>query len=137
MEKMVLGISPAKYGKLLSRTLPKRIETDEEFDHFIETMEVLSRAEASGTASPEDRALHSLLSTLIQEYDNRITLPAGNPLQMLHYLMEQRNLRPVDLVSVFGSRAHVSMALNGRRALSKDHVRKLAEFFRTSTDLFL
>jgi HTH-type transcriptional regulator/antitoxin HigA len=56
---------------------------------------------------------------------------------MLQYLMDQRNLRAVDLVPVFGSRAHASMALNGRRALSKEHIRKLAEFFRTSTDVFL
>ena len=134
---MVLTISPTKYGKLLSRTRPKRIETDEEFDRFVETMEALSRAEAKGIATPEDRVLHSLLSTLIKEYDDRITLPPGDPLRMLQYLMQQRKLRPVDLVPVFGSRAHVSMALNGRRTLSKDHIRKLAEFFRTSSDVFL
>ena len=135
---MVLTISRAKYGKLLSQTLPKRIETDEEFDHFVEIMEGLSRTAAKREPTPEEKALHSLLSTLIKEYDDRVhPLPAGNPLRMLQYLVEQRNLRPVDLVPVFGSRAHVSMALNGRRDLSKDHIRKLAEFFRTSTDVFL
>src|SRR5258708_19379946 len=101
MEKMVLTISPTKYGKLLSRTRPKRIETDEEFDRFVETMEALSRAEAKGIATPEDRVLHSLLSTLIKEYDDRITLPPGDPLRMLQYLMKQRNLRPLDLLPRF------------------------------------
>src|SRR5713226_4785748 len=120
MEKMVLTISPAKYGKLLSQTLPKRIETDEEFDHFVEVMEGLSRAAAGRAPNPEEETLHSLLSLLIKEYDDRVyALPAGDPLHMLKYLMEQRNLRPVDLVPVFGSRAHVSMALNGTRAFSK------------------
>jgi len=57
---MVLTLSPAKYGKLLSKTLPKRIDHDAEFDHFVETMEKLSRAIERQEASPEEQALHSL-----------------------------------------------------------------------------
>ena len=69
---MVLAtLSPAKYGKLLSRTMPKRIETGEEMDRFIEIMEPLSRVIEHGTACPEEIALHSLLATLIREYDER------------------------------------------------------------------
>jgi hypothetical protein len=34
---MALTLSPAKYGRLLSKTLPKRIENDAEFDRFVET----------------------------------------------------------------------------------------------------
>ena len=71
MEKMVLTLSPVKYGQLLSQTMPKRIETDEELDHFVSVMEELSRAIAHGAASPEETALHSLLATLIKDYDDR------------------------------------------------------------------
>jgi len=48
---MVLTLRPTKYGKLLSRTMPKPIETDEEFDHFVELnaqMRKLSRWSALG-----------------------------------------------------------------------------------------
>jgi HTH-type transcriptional regulator/antitoxin HigA len=120
------------------QTLPKRIETDEEFDHFVDVMEGLSRAASKRTPDPESETLHSLLAILVKEYDDRVSpLPPADPIRMLKYLMDQRNLRPVDLVPIFGSRSHVSMALNGKRAFSKEQVRKLAEFFRASTDLFL
>jgi HTH-type transcriptional regulator / antitoxin HigA len=138
MEEMVLRLSPAKYGKLLSKTLPKRIETDAEFDRFVEVMEGLSRAIAHGEASPEEQALHSLLSTLVKEYDDRVyPLPAGDPLRVIRYLMEQRALRPADLTPVFGARSIASLVLNGKRQLSKAHIRKLAEFFHVSPAVFL
>jgi len=135
---MVLTLSPAKYGKLLSKTLPKRIETDAEFDHFVEMMEALSRALARGEASPEEKMLHSLLSTLVKEYDDRAyPFPPGDPLRTLRYLMEQRGLRPVDLSPIFGARSITSLVLNGKRELSKAHIRKLAELFHVSPALFL
>jgi len=131
-------LSPAKYGKLLSKALPKRIETDAEFHHFVEVMEDLSRAAARRKPSPEERALHALLSTLVKEYDDRVyPLPPGDPLRMLRYLMDQRGLRPVDLLPAFGSRAMASMVLNGKRNLSKSHIQKLAAFFHVSPAVFL
>ena len=135
---MVLTLSPAKYGKLLSRTMPKRIETDAELDHFVEVMEELSRSIAHGAASPEETALHSLLVTLIKEYDNRTyPLPPGDPLRMLQFLMEHRGLRAADLTPIFGARSIASLVLNGKRKLSKAHIRKLAEFFHVSPAVFL
>ena len=133
-----LTLSPAKYGKLLSKTLPKRIDTDEEFDRVVVVMEGLSRAIAHDEASPEEQALHSLLSTLVKEYDDRVyTLPPGDPLRLLRYLMEQRGLRPADLTPVFGARSIASLVLNGKRELSKTHIRKLADFFHVSPAVFL
>ena len=135
---MVLTLSPAKYGKLLSRTMPKRIETDEELDHFAEVMESLSRAIAHKTASPEEVALHSLLATLIKEYDDRsYPLPPGDPVRLLQFLMDQRGLKAADLTTVFGARSIASLVLNGKRELSKAHIRKLADFFHVSPAVFL
>ena len=138
MEEMVLTLSPVKYGRLLSQTMPKRIETDAEMDHFAEVMEELSRAIAHGTASPEEAALHSLLATLVKEYDDRAyPLPPGDPIRMLHFLMEHRGLRAADLTPIFGARSVASLVLNGKRELSKTHIRKLAEFFHISPAVFL
>lgn len=135
---MVLTLSPAKYGRLLSRTMPKRIETDAEMDHFVEVMEALSRAIAHGTAGPEEAALHSLLATLVKEYDDRAyPLPPGDPIRMLHFLMEHRGLRAADLTPIFGARSIASLVLNSKRELSKTHIRKLAEFFHISPAVFL
>jgi len=118
---MVLTLSPAKYGKLLSRAMPKRIETGEEMDRFIEIMEPLSRAMEHGTAGPEEIALHSLLGTLIKEYDERTyPLPPADPIAMLQFLMEQRDLRAADLVPVFGARSIASLVLERQAGTQQD-----------------
>ena len=52
----------AEYGKLLSKTLPKRIENDTEMERFTEMMEPLSRAGARDEASAGEKELHALLS---------------------------------------------------------------------------
>jgi HTH-type transcriptional regulator/antitoxin HigA len=138
MEEMVLALSPTKYGKLLSRAMPKRIETGEEMDHFIEIMEPLSRLIEHGTAGPEEIALHSLLATLVKEYDERTyPLPPVDPIGMIQFLLEQRGLRPADLIPIFGARSIASLVLNGKRELSKTHIRKLAEFIQVSPAAFL
>ncbi len=135
---MALTLSPAKYGQLLSQTMPKRIETDAELDHFVEVMEGLSRAIAEGAAGPEETALHSLLTTLIKEYDDRAyPLPPGDPVRMLQFLMDHGGLRAADLTPIFGARSIASLVLNRKRELSKAHIRKLAEFFHVSPAVFL
>jgi HTH-type transcriptional regulator/antitoxin HigA len=51
--------------------------------------------------------------------------------------MEQRGLRQADLLPVFGSRSVASDVLAGKREPSKAHIRKLADFFHVSPELFL
>jgi HTH-type transcriptional regulator/antitoxin HigA len=133
----ITEISPVKYGKLLAKTLPKVIETKDEFDRYVEIMEQLDRSLESGPATPEEAALMSLLERLIQDYDDHIYLPQSPPHRMIVYLMESRGLRQADLLPVFGSRSVVSDVLNGKREPSKAHIRRLADFFKVSPELFL
>jgi HTH-type transcriptional regulator/antitoxin HigA len=52
--------------------------------------------------------------------------------------MKQHDLRQVDLMPVFGSRSVASNVINGKRELSKAHIRKLAAFFsRVARSLLL
>jgi antitoxin component HigA of HigAB toxin-antitoxin module len=44
---------------------------------------------------------------------------------------------PKDLWPVIGSQSRVSAILAGKRAISKDQARKLAEFFGAGADLFI
>jgi HTH-type transcriptional regulator/antitoxin HigA len=121
-------------GGLLVKALPKVIETVEELERFAEIMESLDLAERQLTR--EEGAFQSLLARLIQDYDDKIELPAVSPLEMLKSLMEQHDLRQADLLSIFGSRSVASAVLGGKRELSKAHIRKLAEFFHVSPELF-
>jgi HTH-type transcriptional regulator/antitoxin HigA len=50
--------------------------------------------------------------------------------------MESNGLRQMDLLDVFETPSVASEVLNGRRALSKTHIRKLSQRFRLSPELF-
>jgi antitoxin component HigA of HigAB toxin-antitoxin module len=56
---------------------------------------------------------------------------------MIVFLMQHRGLRQADLMPIFGFRSVASDVLAGKREPGKAHIRKLAEFFRVSADLFL
>lgn len=56
---------------------------------------------------------------------------------MPHRWMEDRGLRQKDLITVFGSSSVVSDVLTGKREISKQHARGLAEFFSVPVSLFI
>ena len=129
------ALNPAKYGRLCATVVPKVIESDEEFDRLVEQMEALDRKE---NPTPEEDALSALLMKLIQDYDDlHYPLPDLPPHKMIAFLMDQKHLRQADLLPVFGSRSVASEVLAGKREPSKAHIRKLAEFFHVSAELFL
>ena len=80
-----------------------------------------------------------LLGVLIQDYDRRHSLgpDSGTPADRLQYLMVHSKTQPADLLPIFGQRSHVSEALNGKRKISGEQARKLAELFRVKPGLFL
>jgi HTH-type transcriptional regulator/antitoxin HigA len=128
-------IDPARYGKLCAKVVPKLIESDEEFDRLVGVMETL---DFKANTTPEEKTVSALLAKLIQDYDDRYhALPEAPPSETIVFLMNQRGLRPSDLLSIFGSRSVASDVLSGKREPSKAHFRKLAGFFHVSTDLFL
>jgi len=131
-----VDIDQVKYGKLLAETLPKIIETDEEFDRMAALLEELTIPERELT--PEEDALASLIEKLVVDYDDRYyAIPDAKPHKMVQFLMEQRGLKQADLVPVLGSRAQVSDLVNGKRGISKAQAKKLAEYFKVSAELFI
>ncbi len=79
-----------------------------------------------------------MLALLITSYEDR-TYPISDssPAEILKFLMEQHNLKQVDLVEIFGNKSVVSEVLNGKRPFSKAHIRRVSERFHVSPELFL
>lgn len=78
------------------------------------------------------------MNLLIRQFEeSHYPLGRAEPLEALRVLMESRGLRQRDLLPVFGSSSVASDVLNGKRALSKTHVRRLAEFFHVPAGLFI
>jgi HTH-type transcriptional regulator / antitoxin HigA len=82
------------------------------------------------------RLLTPLFPTYDQEHHDLDTQPR-DPLSMLKYLMQESSMTQADLGRLLGNRALASLILNGRRQLSKSHIRKLANHFKLSPALFL
>ena len=125
-----------RYARLLARTVPKVIETKEENERMLAEVErLMDRGEER---TPEEDALLSLLVSLVQGYEQRhYPMRQPSPREMLAYLMEQRGLKQTDLVPIFKSSGYVSDVINGKRAISKAHARKLAAFFGVSAEVFI
>ena len=88
--------------------------------------------------TPEEERLLDLLSALVERYENETEdFPASPPRRVLRFLMEQNDLRQVDLVKIFGSSGRVSEAVNGNRGISKAQAKALGEFFKVSPELFV
>ena len=123
------------YGKLLQRTLPHVIRTDEELARLTNE---LARLDERDDLSPEEQVLAELLTVLIDEYEeHRYPISKATPQQTLRHLMEARNLSQKDLWKIFGSKGITSEVFHGKRAISKTQAKRLAAFFRVSAELFI
>jgi HTH-type transcriptional regulator / antitoxin HigA len=130
------ALDPVAYGKLLAAELPRAIQNGREFDRMVARLEKLDFAKRKLTQ--EEKALREILAALIEVFDEEhYHIPEEPPCQMVKFLMEQRGLKQADLVPVLGSRAQVSDLVNGKRGISKAQVKKLAEYFGVSAELFI
>jgi HTH-type transcriptional regulator/antitoxin HigA len=138
MGSLTATIDLKRYGRLLAKAAPRVIATEEENGRAIAIVEsLLEKGEQSMT--PEEDALLDLLTNLIRDYE-AIAYPRreeSSPHEMVAFLLEQRGLAPKDLWPVIGSKGRVSEILAGRRSISKEQAKKLAEFFQVRADLFI
>lgn len=79
-----------------------------------------------------------LLTLLIEKWDNEHnTFDDSDPIELLKALMEEHKLKAKDLVEILNlSKGTVSKILNYHKGLSKDTIRKLADYFKLSQEAF-
>jgi HTH-type transcriptional regulator/antitoxin HigA len=86
----------------------------------------------------EENEYFDVLTDLIYKYEQEhFPIERVSPLEMLKYLMEVNNLRQRDLAHLFSSKSNLSEVLSGRRQISKEQARRLADYFKLSTDAFI
>jgi HTH-type transcriptional regulator/antitoxin HigA len=132
---MTLTIDKTIYSQLLGKFQPKIIKTIEEYDEANRILlELMLRTERS----PEETELLQLMAMIIQEFDKKQEQPEpASPQEVLLHLMEERNLKQVDLVGKIGSKGVVSEIVNGKRSISKSQAKTLAEIFHVSSSVFI
>ena len=127
-------IDRAAYAELLAGALPAVIESDEENERIIAELE---RLDSLPSMTAEQQRLAELLTLLVEQFEKRYQPEAVSPLESLKAFMEDRGLRQRDLIPVFGSSSVASDVLNGKREISKQHARKLADYFSAPVSLFI
>ena len=125
-----------EYRRLLARSLPKVVETQEENEACTRLLEKLDERGEQLTAA--EKKLAELLTLLIEDFEERrYKLKPAAPHEAVLELMRANGLKQKDLVKVFGTASIVSEVLSGKRGLSKAHIRRLSDRFHVSPEVFL
>jgi HTH-type transcriptional regulator / antitoxin HigA len=102
-----------------------------------EYAEILEGLVSAGFKSKEIKDEIELLTLLIEKWEANSSFDDVDPIVLLRSLMEQRNLKAMDLVEVLGvSKGLISDILNYKIGLSKEIVRSLSKHFKVSQEAF-
>ena len=129
---------PGKFEDLVRAMPPQAIKDDV---HYENTLEVIDRLMASGKLTKGQSVYLETLVQLVQAYEashHAIDASGISGLATLEHLMAENEMNASDLARLLG--VHTSMGskiLNGERALTIDHVKKLAARFRVSPSIFI
>lgn len=113
------------------------IRNGKDYDLAIEAIEKLVLRD---DLSETEEAQLDILTALVEAYDKEhhsIDPSRATPINLLRSLMEDHAMSASDLGRLLGSRSLGSLILNGRRQLSKAHIKKLSEHFGLSPAAFL
>lgn len=134
--KMTLTFNPEKYKEILLKYQPKVIKTEVENEQALAIIEELMHKD---NRIPEENELYQLLILLVEKFEREYYLSGetATPQSILLLLMEQKGIKQADLVGIIGSKGVVSEVVNGKRSISKNQAKALAEFFNVSSELFI
>jgi HTH-type transcriptional regulator/antitoxin HigA len=127
---------PSKWKGLVTRLYLRPIRTTGDYNRAIQ----IARKLAARTDLNKDQTAYlEVLSLLIEDYESRhLPIEAGrSPIETLKFLLEANGLNSSDLGNILGQRQLGSKILKGKRQLSKEHIKKLAEYFSVEPGLFL
>ncbi|WP_287129640.1 type II toxin-antitoxin system HigA family antitoxin [Candidatus Cyanaurora vandensis] len=100
-------------AELIVDALPKVIETETEYERLLEKAKRL--IDLGEDISPAHEKLLDLLVFLIKKYEDvAYPIREASAQEVLLELMAARDLRQVDLLSVFGSKGITSEVVNGK-----------------------
>ncbi len=132
-----LVLDEKKYSRLLAKTGPRVIETEQEHKRLLEQVRELMERDEEELSTEETRLLDLLVGLIEQYEDKHHVVRSVKPHQVLAHLMEARGLTHKDVWQVLGSKGVASEVLNGKRSISKAQAKRLGVFFHVSADVFI
>lgn len=123
-----------KYLELLKQYPPRPIHDEEDLEMM---QEVINRLLDKPQLTAEEREYLNVLGALIYEYEeNQEPIPDIYGIELLKFILEERNLQKQDLLSIFESKSTLDDILDGQQDLTPIYIQKLANFLNISPDLF-
>ena len=127
---------PTTYAALVTMLPPRPIHDDLDLAN---AMEVIDRMAGFSLNADQEDYLEAL-ATFVEAYEaERFAMDDSQltPLDALKALLAEHGMNASDLGRLLGNRTLGTPILSGRRALSKAHIKKLAEHFKVEPGLFL
>jgi HTH-type transcriptional regulator / antitoxin HigA len=105
---------------------------------YKEYSNVLEQLVFSGSKDRNSKDEIALLTLLIEKWDaEHNSFDELDPVQLLHSFIDEHKLKAKDLVDILDiSKGYVSDILNYKKGLSKEVIRKLADYFKVSQEAF-
>ena len=123
-----------KYLELLKQYPPRPIHNEEDLEMM---QQVINRLLDKPQLTVEEREYLNVLGSLIYEYEeNQEPIPDIYGIELLKFILEERNLQKQDLLSIFESKSTLDDILDGQQELTPIYIQKLANFLNISPDLF-
>ncbi len=129
------GTDPA-YLALIRRFPLRPIRTDAELDAASGVIDELTDRE---DLSPAESDYLDVLGDLVEKYeDEHVAMPHVSDGTMLRSLMDEKGVRQADVARGTGiSKTVLSLVLNGKRDLTREHIGALSKYFGVNVSSFL
>lgn len=125
---------PKSYHDLVARFPLVVLRNDEHLDSAIEIMEELIAMELD----EGQESYLAVLENLIEAYeDEHVHIPEASESDVLRLLMESNGFTQSSLAKKIGvAQSTISDVLSGERSLTKDHIKRLSDFFGVGPGVF-
>jgi HTH-type transcriptional regulator / antitoxin HigA len=129
------GTDPA-YLALIERFPLRPIRTDAELDAASGVVDELTNRD---NLCPAESDYLDVLGDLIEKYeDEHVEMPHVSDGTMLRSLMDEKGVRQADVARGTGiSKTVLSLVLNGKRDLTREHIGALSKYFGVNVSSFL
>ena len=125
----------ANPAEMIAHGAPHVIHNDAELEMYTDALFRLTALESPSRSEVE---AIELLTLLVERYEQEhYSVPKGDPVSIVRFIIEQQNLTQRDLIPQFGSESAVSMFMTGQRNLTLEQVRKLSDRFKLPTDVLI
>jgi len=129
------GDTQERYLELVRQFSLRPIRSDKELDEAVRMIDALLNRH---DLTPEEDDYLEVLGDLVERYETEVhPMTPVSDAEMLRHLLEAKGVGRTELCAVTGiAESTISGVLKGRRSLNRDHIGKLARYFKVSPNVF-